>query len=120
VDQERQEPLPPPDGKLGLGPPPGPAAPPPPRRGISLQGLRVGARWAGVGAVLGLLVAGGAVWAWVSFGRGLPSLPSIAEYRPPAITEVVSADGQIAGEFFVERRKVVPYDRIPRQVIQAA
>ncbi|MBI5068983.1 MAG: PBP1A family penicillin-binding protein [Deltaproteobacteria bacterium] len=105
-----------------MGPPPGPPpAPPPrpPRRRLLTGSFRVGARWAGVGVVLGLLLAGGAVWGWVAFGRNLPSLPTIAEYRPPAITEVVSADGQIAGEFFAERRKVVPYDRIPRQVIQA-
>jgi len=119
VPDQRQEPLPPPDGKLGLGPPPGPPPLPPPRRRPTLSSLRVGARWAGVGALLGLLVAGGAIALWVTFARGLPSLPTIAEYRPPVITEVVSADGQIAGEFFVERRKVIPYDRIPRMVIQA-
>jgi penicillin-binding protein 1A len=77
-------------------------------------------RWMAALAAVGLAagVAVGAVaWAW--FARGLPELPSIDEYRPPIITEMVSADGQVAGEFFVERRKVVPYDRIPRQLIQA-
>ncbi|HSN15040.1 MAG TPA: PBP1A family penicillin-binding protein [Anaeromyxobacteraceae bacterium] len=78
--------------------------------------VRWGAALAAVGLAVGLL-AGAVAWAW--FARGLPELPSIDQYRPPIITEMVSADGQVAGEFFVERRKVVPYDRIPRQLIQA-
>ena len=77
-------------------------------------------RWGAAAAVV-LCAAGlgaGAA-AWAVFSRGLPEIPSIDEYRPPIITEMVSADGQVAGEFFVERRKVVPYDRIPKQLIQA-
>jgi penicillin-binding protein 1A len=56
---------------------------------------------------------------WIHFARGLPEPPTVEGYRPPIITELVSADGQIAAEFFSERRKVVPYQRIPRRVIQA-
>ncbi|HSM93198.1 MAG TPA: PBP1A family penicillin-binding protein [Anaeromyxobacteraceae bacterium] len=77
-------------------------------------------RWGAAAAVVlcaAGLAAGAAAWA--VFSRGLPEIPSIDEYRPPIITEMVSADGQVAGEFFVERRKVVPYDRIPKQLIQA-
>jgi len=59
------------------------------------------------------------VAAWIYFARGLPSVPTLDEYRPPVVTELVSADGQIAGEFFSERRKVVPLERIPRQLVQA-
>jgi penicillin-binding protein 1A len=77
-------------------------------------------RWAAaLGAVafaVGLLVAA-IVWAW--FSRGLPEIPSLDQYRPPIVTEMVSADGQVAGEFFDERRKVVPFERIPKQLIQA-
>ena len=35
------------------------------------------------------------------------------------VAEIVSADGQVVGELFAERRRVVPYDRIPRHVVQA-
>jgi len=77
-------------------------------------------RWALFGAVvtvnLGLAALAGL---WLHFSRNLPEIPSVEGYRPPIITEVVSADGQIAGEFFTERRKVVPYQRIPRRLIQA-
>jgi penicillin-binding protein 1A len=77
-------------------------------------------RWALiVGAALGALglVAGAVVW--IAFSRGLPEIPSVERYRPPIITEMISADGQVAGEFFSERRKLVPFDRIPKQLIQA-
>ncbi len=59
------------------------------------------------------------VVAYLYFSRGLPEIPTIDQYRPPIITEMISSDGQIAGEFFDERRKVVPYERIPKRVVQA-
>ncbi len=88
----------------------------PPPRPLSRRLLR----WAiflaigGVNALVVLLVV---LYLW--FSRGLPEIPTIDRYRPPIITRMISSDGQIAGEFFDERRKVVPYDRIPRRVIQA-
>ncbi len=67
---------------------------------------------AGAAAVAGAL-------AWRHFARGLPDIPTLAQYRPPLVTELVSGDGQLAGELFVERRKVVPFERIPRRLVQA-
>jgi len=110
-------------------PPPAPrhgAAPPGPRQ-VIITGLRPHApawrralRWSVYGLILLVnlgIAAGVAVWS--QFARGLPDLPSVEGYRPPIVTELVSADGQITAEFFAERRKVVPYDRIPRQLVQA-
>jgi penicillin-binding protein 1A len=77
-------------------------------------------RWAlfaGIG--LANVAVGAGVAGYLYFSRGLPEIPTVALYRPPIITEVISADGQIAGEFFEERRKVVPYPRIPKRVVQA-
>jgi penicillin-binding protein 1A len=65
----------------------------------------------------GALVAAVAAYVWLS--RDLPSVQSLAEYRPPVVAEIVSADGQVVGELFAERRRVVPYERIPRHVVQA-
>ncbi len=77
-------------------------------------------RWAlflAIGAVNAIVVA--IVAGYLYFSRGLPEIPSVDRYRPPIVTEMISADGQIAGEFFDERRKVVPYGRIPPRVVQA-
>jgi penicillin-binding protein 1A len=88
----------------------------PPKRPISRRILKW-ALFASLGLVNGAIVAAVAGYLW--FSRGLPEIPSIADYRPPIVTEVVSGDGQVVGEFFDERRKVVPYDRIPRQLVEA-
>jgi penicillin-binding protein 1A len=88
----------------------------PPRRPFA----RLLLRWAlflGIAAANAIVVL--VVVAYLFFSRGLPEIPDVAHYRPPIITEMISADGQIAGEFFDERRKVVPYERIPKRVIQA-
>lgn len=53
------------------------------------------------------------------FVRGLPSIAWATHYRPPIVSEVWSSDQQLIGEFYNERRKVVPYDRIPKKLIQA-
>jgi penicillin-binding protein 1A len=78
------------------------------------------ALWGAFGLLcLALAGAVAAVVAYRHFARGLPDVPSLAEYRPPIVTELISADGQLAGELYVERRKVVPYERIPRLLVQA-
>ena len=105
-------------------PPPSPALP---ARQVIITGLRPrppGWRRALKWSLFGLIVLFNlgvalAVAAWFHFASGLPELPSIEGYRPPIVTELVSSDGQIAAEFFSERRKVVPYARIPRQLVQA-
>src|SRR3990172_6000155 len=98
--------------------PPGAPGKAPPRRSRSLF-----ARIALAFVLLALVVAGGggvaAVLVWRHFSRGLPDIPTLAQYRPPIITELVSADGQLAGELFVERRKIVPFERIPKLLVQA-
>jgi penicillin-binding protein 1A len=88
----------------------------PPKQPLGRRALR----WALFAAIgIANLAVASVIVAYLWFSRGLPELPTPDEYRPPIITEVISADGQIAGEFFDERRKVVPYDRIPRRVVQA-
>lgn len=53
------------------------------------------------------------------YSEGLPNIPKVDEYRPPILTEVYTVDGVLAGEFYNERRKVVPYERIPKRLVQA-
>ncbi len=69
-----------------------------------------------VGATAGGLTA---VVLYVKYADGLPDIPRVDEYRPPILTEVYSDDRVLAGEFWTERRKVVPYDRIPKRLVQA-
>ncbi|MBL8834381.1 MAG: penicillin-binding protein 1A [Rhodospirillales bacterium] len=53
------------------------------------------------------------------FGRGLPDHKQLAEYQTSVTTRVHAADGRILAEFAIERRTFVPYDAIPRRVVNA-
>src|SRR5438105_2846259 len=61
-------------------------------------------------ALLGLYI-------WLA--RGLPSIEWARHYRPPIVTTIWSGDEQMIGEFYNERRVVVPYERIPKRLKQA-
>src|SRR5512135_2033001 len=49
----------------------------------------------------------------------LPRVDRLADYKPPIVTQVFGDDGSLVGEFYLERRTVVPVDRIPRKLISA-
>ncbi|MCM2277973.1 MAG: PBP1A family penicillin-binding protein [Oligoflexia bacterium] len=75
------------------------------------------------GTVLGATAAGGVFW---YFSRGLPNIITVADYKPLTVTRVLAAGGEdekkpptVIGEYFKERRYLVPYEKIPPAVIQA-
>src|SRR4051794_39020511 len=43
------------------------------------------------------------------YGKDLPDITWAEQYRPPIVSDVVSGDDQLLGEFYKERRRVVPY-----------
>ncbi len=45
--------------------------------------------------------------------RNLPRVESLREYRPSLVTRIYSDDNKIVGEFFIEKRVLVPYKAIP-------
>jgi len=49
----------------------------------------------------------------------LPRVDRLADYRPPVVSQVYGDDGTLVGEFYLERRIVVPVNRMPRKLIQA-
>ncbi len=49
----------------------------------------------------------------------LPQITSLKDYRPPVITTVYSDDGRKIGEFYRERRIVVPLSGIPQMLKDA-
>jgi penicillin-binding protein 1A len=61
----------------------------------------------GVGAIL-----------WV-YSRGLPGHEQLADYAPPTISRIYSAEGDLIDEFARERRLFVPSAEIPDLVKQA-
>ena len=64
-------------------------------------------------AALGCLALAGGTWIALDLLSDLPSLNHIDEYRPPVTSRVLDRNGQIIGEFYVERRTVIPLEEIP-------
>ncbi len=72
-------------------------------------------------AILGTFLVGllAGVGGYYFIQRNLPSLNTLQEYNPNLITRVYSTDGQVVGEFFIERRIVVPLSNMPSHLVKA-
>jgi len=74
---------------------------------------------------IGLLVLGGVAGAciagylWYIWSSNLPYIGSIEEYRPPVITRIYSADGEVIGRFWKEKRILIPLDQMPEHLVKA-
>lgn len=49
----------------------------------------------------------------------LPKVDRLADYKPPIVSQVFGDDGSLVGEFYIERRTLVPVAKIPKKLIQA-
>ena len=49
----------------------------------------------------------------------LPAVESLKNYKPPLISKVFDREGRKSGEFFKERRILVPYSQFPSVLVQA-
>ncbi len=70
-------------------------------------------------AALGVIGVMAALAIYATFAKSLPSIDWARYYRPPIVSNLVSGDEQLIGEFYNERRKVVPYERVPKKLVQA-
>ncbi len=80
-------------------------------------------RWAQLAGLVGLIGLTGVTMVmlglYYKYSEGLPDIPKVEQYWPPILSEIHTQDGVLAGEFYNERRKVVPYDHIPKRLVQA-
>ena len=67
---------------------------------------------------VGAIVVGTSVL-YYHFAKDLPKMGNIADYKPLIVSEVYSDDDTKIGEFWKECRFVLPYEKIPRRVIDA-
>ena len=98
-----------------------------PARGASKRSVRPARRWPGALPLLGLGAFGAGLtgvfvliglFAW--YGRSLPDVHGLKNaWRPPQTTRVVDVHGELLAELFVERRTVVPIERLPRHLVLA-
>src|SRR4051812_11766163 len=69
--------------------------------------------------VLTLLAGAGGAGVVYYFSMGLPRMITVADYHPLLVTEVYDRNNEKFGEFFREKRMLLPYDQIPEKVVQA-
>lgn len=87
-----------------------------PKRGFIKKFFLFCCFWAFFAAQAGAIVV---VVAYAKYSVGLPKLPSVKDYRPPILGEFWTSDRVLAAEMAEERRRVVPYERIPKKLVQA-
>src|SRR5258705_1910299 len=71
-------------------------------------------RWVVVAGMLAGGVAGAILYRELT--EDLPPVDQLLRYQPPTATKVFSDDGTLIGEFYVERRYLVPLSRVPMHV----
>ena len=96
---------------------------------VKIPGLKIKIRRFKKGTVLraffilvlaGLAVGLGAFYgAYVAIKDNLPDVADIETFRPKLITTIYAADGKPVKEFAEEMRVEVPYDRLPRSLVNA-
>lgn len=72
--------------------------------------LGVGLVFLGVAALATLIIV---------MSSNLPQLITVEDYEPLLVSQVYDRNGEKIGEFFREKRILVPYDQIPKQLIHA-
>ena len=55
----------------------------------------------------------------LSVVQDLPEISALADYHPSAVTRILSADGRLLSELYVEKRLPIPLDQIPQFLRQA-
>ena len=73
--------------------------------------------WSSLVVLFVLLVSG--AYGFYRVTRNLPQISSLQDYEPSIVTNVYAADNSLIAEFYVERRIVVPLERIPQKLIEA-
>jgi penicillin-binding protein 1A len=56
---------------------------------------------------------------YLYFTHELPRIETLRDYRPKIISTIYAANGEVIGEFFEERRIVVPIEQIPQFLVDA-
>ncbi|MBA5866668.1 MAG: PBP1A family penicillin-binding protein [Nitrospira sp. CR1.3] len=67
-------------------------------------------------SIAGVLALGGLLW---HYSQDLPDLNQLQNYQPSLVTQVYSADRQLIGQFFIERRILTPLADIPEHLRRA-
>jgi penicillin-binding protein 1A len=69
--------------------------------------------------VLAAAGAGGVLYGFYHFGKGLPEYTQLGDYNPPVVTRIHAGDGRLMSEFAREKRVFIPIEAMPKKIIKA-
>jgi len=71
------------------------------------------------GIICLILVAVGLGVLYHTLTKDLPNIETLKDYNPNVVTQVFDEDMELVGEFFIEKREIVPLERVPKVLQQA-
>src|SRR3546814_9587736 len=69
------------------------------------RSLKILAALAGLAVILAIAGAGGVLYIFYEYGRGLPDYGQLADYEPPTVTRVHAGAGRLLAEYATEKRR---------------
>lgn len=81
-----------------------------------LRWLKIGLGLAFVLLLMGTAGIGGVLY---YFSQDLPSLSAAGSYAPSQATRIYSDKNEVIGEYYIEKRVFVPFERMPKHLIQS-
>ena len=69
--------------------------------------------------LLAMASLGAGVMFYVTFLRDLPGLRGVRDYRLPVSSRLLDRNGVLIATYFDQRRRLTPFDSIPKHVVDA-
>ena len=94
---------------------------PPPSKWTRQRWIKI-AKWTAIIALAGsALMAATIAFTFWMYGRDpkLPHIEKLADYKPKQVTTILDANDHRIGEIYTQRRTFVPYEKIPKTVVDA-
>jgi penicillin-binding protein 1A len=82
-----------------------------------MKGLLLG--FLGISLCAMIFGALAAIAFYAQLERALPSVKALKDYHPPIVSSMYAADGALIGEYYNERRFLMPLEAMPAHLIQA-
>jgi len=69
--------------------------------------------------IIGILGIGTFIGAYKAILENLPSISLLEKFEPNIITSIYAGDGEVIGEYAIEKRIEIPFEEIPEILLQA-
>lgn len=90
------------------------------KRPLWVRIVRLLVRWAFALALLGLVLsAAGFYYVYDTYGKDLPDISILEDYRPAETTKIVASDGSVIATLYQENRVWAPLDKVSDWVVPA-